>query len=306
MRSRLIRGLLTTVVLAAAPLSWTNAASSGCSDLTDADKTRLISYVKKKYQIPDNAKIGIQEASPLLDKCYRKVLFSGTGPLGVISLGLYLSPDLRFLSPELFDSSVDPDREREEKARKAMIELNKGEFASIGNASAPVNVVVFSDFECPFCKQAAEILRAEPLIRNAKDVRLVFRHMPLSGHQWAQQAAQVAACAQFQSGVVFWALHDALFLNQSTITQENVSEKVTALAASIPTLDQTKFKECVDRQMSLGVVLRDKDLATHSGVTGTPTIFVNGRIIPGIGNAAEFHKLLENAIQDQRTALAKQ
>ena len=297
------RGLLLVAPL----MAWASpslAGSNDCPALSDADNSRLVIYVARKYQIPDSVKIGIKDSFMISDKCYRKVVFAGPGPLGEVSLALYLSPDLRFLSPDLFDSSIDPDREREENARRAMGELTEGEFASSGSATAPVTVVVFSDFQCPFCKQAAEILREESLIRNGVDVRLVFRHMPLPMHPWAQQAAQAAACAQFQSGTAFWAFHDALFRDQPQITQQNISARISGIGAGIPGIDQTKFKECMDRQMSLGVVLRDKDLAQHSGATGTPTVFVNGSMIPGMGGAAEFHKLLESAIHKQRAPVA--
>ena len=295
-------GRTTRNVLLLAPLlAWGAPAAAGpddCPVLTGAINSRLVAYVARKYQLPDSVSIGIKDTLIISGTCYRKVVFAGTGPLGEVSLALYLSPDLRFLSPELLDSSIDPERERDERARRAMGELTEGEFASMGSASAPVTVVVFSDFQCPFCKGADEIISAEPLIRNGTDARLVFRHMPLPMHPWAQPAAQAAACAQFQSSTAFWAFHDALFLNQSQITEQNISARLSGIGAGIPGLDQTKFKECMDRQMSLGAVLRDKELAQHSGVTGTPTIFVNGRMITGVGSAAEFHKLLVNAIHN--------
>jgi protein-disulfide isomerase len=93
-----------------------------------------------------------------------------------------------------------------------MSQLLDGEYAALGPATAPVTVVVFSDFECPYCKKLRALLAAEPLITGGK-VRLVFRHMPMQSHKWAQKAAEAAVCAQLQNGDAFWHLHDSLFEN---------------------------------------------------------------------------------------------
>jgi protein-disulfide isomerase len=105
-----------------------------------------------------------------------------------------------------------------------MGQLLEGEYAARGPANAPVTMVVFSDFECPYCKKMKLLIDAEPLRNSGDSVRLVFRHMPMPQHGWAQHAAEAATCAEFQSAGAFWALRDRLFDNQQTITPADASK----------------------------------------------------------------------------------
>jgi protein-disulfide isomerase len=220
----------------------------------------------------------------------------GKGPLGEFQYTIFASPDLRFLSSDLFDSSADPAREEREHARKVMTELLAGEHASRGPQSAPVTLVLFSDFQCPYCKKLEGLLAAEPLLQPGGQVRLVFRHMPLAGHDWAQQDAEAAVCAAFQNETAFWRLHDALFARQQAIRKDNVTATLRALAADISEVEIKQFDTCVRQQMSLGAVIRDRDLATRLGVRGTPTLFLNGEQMHDISNGPTLHHTLEEAL----------
>jgi protein-disulfide isomerase len=192
-------------------------------------------------------------------------------------------------------STVDPEREERASAETRMSQLLDGEYAALGPATAPVTVVVFSDFECPYCKKLHAVLAAEPLIAGGK-VRLVFRHMPMQSHKWAQKAAEAAVCAQLQNGDAFWHLHDSLFENQDKITADNVAQKVDDLAAQVEPLNIRDFRDCLRRQTSLGMVLRDRQIGTLVGVKGTPTIFINGEALTGLPDAVELHRRLEDAV----------
>ena len=178
--------------------------------------------------------------------------------------------------------------------------LLEGEYAARGPTNAPVTMVVFSDFECPYCKKLKELISEEPLLKSGDKVRLVFRHMPMSQHPWAQQAAEAAACAQFQSPDAFWALHDRLFENQRTITSADAPEQIKELAAGVPRLDMERFQDCLNRQMSLGTVVRDRETGKRVGVVATPTVFLNGTQIPGVRSGAELHKYLSDALRENR------
>jgi protein-disulfide isomerase len=259
--------------------------------VSSVEKTRLAAYVIKKYQVPEQSNLRVEAAEPIDDSCNRKVVFVGDGALGPFRLTLYASPDLRFLSRELFDSYSDPERERREAAQKAMGQLLEGEYAARGPANAPVTMVVFSDFECPYCKKMKAIIDAELLLKSGDSVRLVFRHMPMPQHGWAQLAAQAAACTEFQSSEAFWALHDRLFDNQGTIAPADASKRINDQAAGVPGLNMEHFQECLDRQMSLGAVVRDREMGKRVGVVGTPAVFLNGLQIPGVRNGAELHSI---------------
>lgn len=296
--ARTFRIMLEIVGLASAVLCCGSLlASAACPATTPSERLRLAAYVAGKYHVPEDAKLRVEREEQIEGTCYHKIVFLGDGALGPYRLALYASPDMRFLSSDILDSYRDPEAEELENARAAMARLPEGEFAARGPASAPVTLVVFSDFQCPYCRRMQTLLAGEPLLKPGNGVRLVFRHWPLPQHDWALRAAEAAACAQLQNEAAFWALHDGLFASQETITAANVGTRVHELAGRIPDLNATEFTACLDRQMSLGAVIRDRDMGARLRVTGTPALFVNGQlVVNGIRTAAELHAILADAL----------
>jgi protein-disulfide isomerase len=294
------RALITGMVIGLGSQLLGATHGAACREISSEEKSRLAAYLVKKYQVPEQAKLRVEEFQPIDDLCDRKLVFAGDGALGTFRLTLYASPDLRFLSRELYDTYTDPERERREAAQKAMGELLEGEYAARGPASAPVTMVVFSDFECPYCKRLKALIDAEPLLKSGDKVRLVFRHMPMSQHRWAQQAAEAAGCAQFQSSDAFWALHDKLFDNQGAIKLADASKRISDLAGGVPSLDLGHFQDCLKRQSSLGAVVRDREMGKRVGVVATPTIFLNGLELPGVRDGAELHRYLSDALRENK------
>jgi protein-disulfide isomerase len=140
---------------------------------------------------------------------------------------------------------------------------------SIGPPDAPVTLVEYGDYECPYCGRAHAVVRA--LLRAAGDrLRFVFRHFPLSTvHPHAQLAAEAAEAAGAQGR--FWPMHDMLFANQHALDEAHLVAYAGALG-----LDQKRFvKELVGR-MHQRKVREDFLSGVRSGVNGTPTFFING------------------------------
>jgi protein-disulfide isomerase len=287
---RIVHSLWVLWLLAGA--SHCALAAIPCGELSDSDKARLATYVAQKYSIPDTVKLSIKEAALISDDCHRKVTFAGQGPLGEVSLLLYLSPDLRFLSKDLMDSMLNPRQERYEKARERMTKLEDGEAPVIGDHRAPITLVVFSDFECPFCKTTEQIIRSEPLTLEGSKVRVIYRHYPLPQHPWAQKAAEISSCVEFQGPRFFWQLHDSIFQNQSEIQPEGATTAIEDMALRIEGINRAELLDCEKKELSLGVVLRDKQLGEQLGVNSTPTVFLNGEVVQ-FGSAAQLHDLLQ-------------
>jgi protein-disulfide isomerase len=126
----------------------------------------------------------------------------------------------------------------------------------------------------------------------------------MQSHKWAQKASEAAACAQLQNGDAFWRLHDSLFDNQDKFTPDNAAQKVDDLAAQIDSLNIRDFRDCLRRQTSLGIVLRDRQIGTLVGVKATPTMFINGDPLTGLPDAAELHRRLTHALDEAATRLA--
>jgi len=118
-----------------------------CPPLQDADRAKLIDYVQKKYKAPAAAKIEIGEMSLVSSTCYRKFVFQAAGGAGPFRIELFASPDLRFLTRELMDSTVDPVVEERQKAEALAAGLTRGNLPARGKQDAPVTIAVFSDFE---------------------------------------------------------------------------------------------------------------------------------------------------------------
>ena len=137
-----------------------------------------------------------------------------------------------------------------------------------GPADAPVTIALFTDFECPYCRQIIPLLD-EVLARNPKTVKLAFKNMPLRFHKFAEPSAKAALAAQEQGK--FWPFHDRLFAEQK------LSEELITKIATDLKLDMPRFQK--DMASAKIQVKLQKDMldAQNAGVSGTPTVFINGR-----------------------------
>ncbi len=157
-----------------------------------------------------------------------------------------------------------------------------------GPRDAPVTVVVFSDFQCPFCSRVepslAELQKAYP-----KDVRVVWKNLPLAMHPQAMPAA-LAAEAAHQQGK-FWEMHDVLFQNQAQLSPE----KYDAWARQIG-LDLAKFKKAAGAEATRARVEEDARLGARVAPQGTPTLYVNCRQVVGAQPYEVFRKLVDEQL----------
>ena len=144
---------------------------------------------------------------------------------------------------------------------------------AMGPASAPVTIVEFSDFQCPYCSRVVPTLK-QVEEKYGDKVRVVFRHFPLSFHKEAQKAAEASLCAADQGK--FWEMHDLLFEEQRALQVADLKDKAQRLG-----LDAAKFEKCLDSNKHYEKVQRDIQDGVLAGVSGTPAMFVNGRFLSG-------------------------
>lgn len=157
-----------------------------------------------------------------------------------------------------------------------------------GNANAPITIVEYSDFECPFCS------RAHPTVEQIRstygnDVKIVYRHFPLSFHPQAQKAAEASECAADQGK--FWEFHDKVFENQTLLSGGGVAQ-LKAWAGELK-LNQSKFDTCLDSGSKAQMVQADLAQGTQLGVTGTPAFFVNGQSLVGAQPFSIFQQVID-------------
>jgi protein-disulfide isomerase len=159
-----------------------------------------------------------------------------------------------------------------------------------GAPDAPVTIVEFSDFQCPFCKRATTILK-EVLEMYPGKVKLVFRDFPIpSLHPAALKAHQAARCAGEQGK--FWEYHDVLF--EKSPGAQDLIEYAKGLE-----LDGATFSACLDGGKHDAELSLDLDEGTRLGVTATPTFFINGRELIGAQPATAFQKLIDSELADK-------
>ncbi|HLC73823.1 MAG TPA: DsbA family protein [Candidatus Nanoarchaeia archaeon] len=141
----------------------------------------------------------------------------------------------------------------------------------LGDPNAPISIIEYSDFECPFCERAYSntiaSLKESDAFKNG-EINLIYRHFPLNNiHPKAQKAAEASVCAQKQSK--FWEYHDTLFENQNALAVDDLKSYASDLG-----LNQAKFDSCLDNGEAKDKVDKDLISATASGGTGTPYFII--------------------------------
>lgn len=158
-----------------------------------------------------------------------------------------------------------------------------------GDPKAPVTIVEFSDFQCPYCKTAQTTLKHILTQYNGR-VKLAFKDFPLRKiHPEAQAAAEAARCAGEQGK--FWEFHDALFADQSKQTGADLAAHARTLG-----LDEKSFEACLATGRYTPKVDADLQEGTKLGITGTPAFFINGVFLSGAQPQAEFEKVIDSQL----------
>ena len=163
-------------------------------------------------------------------------------------------------------------------------------YPSIGPADAPVTIVEFSDFQCPYCSRVLPTL--EKVNEEYGDrVRIVFRQFPLLNiHPQAQKAAEASLCAFDQDK--FWEMHDAMFADQKGLSVDQLKTKAVTLG-----LDAGVFDECLDSNKYADQVEEDLRAGSRMGVTGTPAVFINGRFLSGAQPFETFAAIIDQELE---------
>jgi protein-disulfide isomerase len=157
-----------------------------------------------------------------------------------------------------------------------------------GPKDAPVTIVEFSDFECPYCGAAHDTVD-QVMNTYAGKVRLVYRQFPLSFHPHAAKAAEASLCALDQGK--FWEYHDALFKNQKKLEPADLKASATAVG-----MDGQKFGQCLDSGEKKKAVDADQQAGLQAGVGGTPAFFINGIFLNGAQPIDEFKKVIDGEL----------
>lgn len=162
----------------------------------------------------------------------------------------------------------------------------------MGNKNAPVTVISFTDFQCPYC--ARFVLQTFPQIKknfiDTGKVKFVLRDFPLPFHEFSAKAHEAAECADDQSK--FWEMHDLLFSNQDKLSITDLKGYAKSLG-----LDQTKFDSCLDSGKYTSEIQKDISDGAAAGVSGTPSFFINGQMLVGAQPYSAFEQAINAALK---------
>ncbi|HTM87647.1 MAG TPA: thioredoxin domain-containing protein [Terriglobales bacterium] len=211
----------------------------------------------------------VESVKPAKDPSVTEVNVIMTGKQGAERLTFFVTPDNQYaISGNMVPFGDNP-------FAKARAELERGAHGpSKGPATASVTLVEFSDLQCPHCKEAQPTL--EKLLAQEPNVRFISENFPLPSHNWAFKAASFADCVGRENNTAYWKFADSVYDQQQNITESNAEEKLTGLAtaagvngkATAACAAEPATKQRVEQSIALG---------KEVGVTGTPTLYINGR-----------------------------
>ncbi|MBI2124937.1 thioredoxin domain-containing protein [Candidatus Woesearchaeota archaeon] len=254
----------------------------------DEAKDKALTYVNGQLlQPPFQATV---EASEELDSLY-KITLNVAGQ----TVDSYVTKDGKLFFPQGLEMEAvvleNGETETPSNSELAPVEVSVDDDPALGLEDAPVTMVEFSDFQCPFCKKANDeaLKEVKDKYVEAGKLKIVYRDFPLEFHPEAEVAAIAAECADEQGK--FWEYHDLLFANQDSLSDANYKKWAVELG-----LDEEEFNECYKGLEYLNEVRADMADGQKYGVSGTPAFFINGRMISGAQPYAVFEQEIEAAL----------
>ncbi len=183
----------------------------------------------------------------------------------------------------------------------AKVDVSADDDVFLGPENAKVIIIEFSDYQCPFCRSFWRDTLSqikEQYINSGKSVKFVYRDFPLSFHPMAQKYAESAECAGEQNK--YWEMHDKIFQEQEKLGTGTISAFAVAdvkrWAGEIG-LNVSEFNQCLDSGKYTSEVKKDFDDGSKAGVTGTPTFFINGKVLVGAQPIQSFIEIIDSELK---------
>ena len=284
----------------AIPLFLLSAFLLGAADAPQKsafDKPTLEAYVRHLFLLQPQLTVTIGDPKPSALPGFKEVRVRIAQGAQSQEVPLYVSTDgKKIVQGNFYDVTTNP--------FKPDLDKLKTQFQpALGTAGAPVAIVVFSDLQCPHCKGEAEMLRQNLIQNYPTQVRLYFKDYPLEGlHPWAKAAAMAGRCVFQQKPDAFWAYHDWVFAHQDSLTAENLKDQVLGWAKDAKDLDAIKLGACIAGKTTQAEVEKEIEEARALDISGTPTMFINGRRISQTIDWPNLKNIIDTEIEYQKTA----
>ncbi len=267
--------MIRTAFLACVAFVMLMANCRGTDTPAAFDKQAFEAYTRYLLLWGPEVKVEIDDPKPSAIPGLDEVRVRGSVGSAVQGETFFMAKDGHtFVHGSLFDMTRNP-------FELVRSKLRTEDQPSFGPAAASVVIVVFSDFECPYCKMESTVLRSDLVKTYPDQVRVVFKDLPIARvHPWATRAAIIGRCVFHQKASLFWIYHDWVFEHQSDLSLDNLQGKVIA-SLKESGLNEVDLDSCIKTKEPQEEINRSMDEAVDLGVTGTPVLFVNGRMMLG-------------------------
>jgi protein-disulfide isomerase len=275
------------------------AASGPAQKKSAFDKPTMEAYVRHLFVMDKKINVQVGDPKPSQFSGYQEVTVSISAGQAHQDVPFLVSQDGSKIvqgSFTFFDVSTNP--------FKPDLDKLKTEGApSFGTQGAPVVIVEFSDFECPYCKNESSVIRENLLSAYPKDVHFYFKQFPLESlHPWAKDAAIASRCVYRQNADAFWSYHDWVFEHQGDITPENLESKIGDWAKTAKGIDAAQLNSCAESKATETEVAKDQADGRAVKVDSTPTLFINGRRVAAAVDWPTLRSIIDYEIEYQKTA----
>jgi len=289
----LIVALTLGVACAAAAKQPTSARGAD-----SAQDLRIREFLQKRFHIAEikDIKLSVPTPSPFAGVFTRTLTV--TTSHGPIKTMLFTDQSgQKVIIGEYLDMRSDP------WGRINMEKLRLTDRATQGPADAPVTIVEFADFECPFCARAFG--QIETLVNNRYKgkVRLIFKNFPLAMHPWARPAAIAAECIRRQNPADFWDFAQILYTSQAQINPANLRDRIDAYAKANK-LDSAALNQCMMGKSADEVINQDQRDGMIAHVQSTPTFLIDGIPVIGLPEEKSFTFVLDSELKDRAASHA--
>ncbi len=260
------------------------------------DKPTLEAYVRHLFVWPAQITISISDPKPSPVEGMSEIVVTGSMGAAKQATTFFVSKNgEQIIQGTAFDVKHNPFKATNDKLKTTFA-------PAIGTAGAPVVVAVFSDFQCPHCRDEAKMLRANLIQTFSKEVRAYFKDFPLEQiHDWAKPAAIAGRCIYREDQAKFWDFHDWVFDKQTELNLPAFRSRLEAFLADKQIAPAPVLK-CFDAKATEKDVEASFNEGIDLGVGSTPTLFVNGRKLPGNLSWPQLKQIIEFEIEYQKTA----
>ena len=267
------------------------------------DAEKALEAIKKLYPQWSQLEFHFDRIDPSPIPDYYQAKFFVTHQDKSIPVAIYFRKDNKYVFVGQFidaEASKSLTRQYTGDVTYAMVDISQLDLKDaihIGNLTAPVKIIEYSDFQCPFCKKAAPVMKK--IMQDYPDkVVFVYKHIPWPKHEFSQQLARGAECARQQKVDAFWKFHDYYFSdNFSVVDDKSLNAALNAIAKKSG-LAMNKFNDCYKNKKTEATVMADFNEAKSIGISSTPTFIINGQRILGALSYEDFKKVIDSKLKD--------